>query len=143
MRKNLVQWLFALSASALLAGAFAGSARAREMVPFAGNYYPGTVIIKTKQRQLFLVLGDGYAIRYPVGVGKAGQQWAVFEVFGDGVIDHSGAEGHIGRGEPFGHGDDVGDDIPMVDGEPFTGTTKATHDFVTNQDDAVFVAELA
>jgi lipoprotein-anchoring transpeptidase ErfK/SrfK len=76
MRKNLVQWLFALSASALLAGTSAGPAHARDMVPFAGNYYPGTIIIKTKQRELLLVLGDGYAIRYPVGVGKAGQQWA-------------------------------------------------------------------
>ena len=76
MRKVIFQLLVAIVASAILGMALAGGAKAREMVPFAANYYPGTVVIKTKQRRLFLVLGNGYAIRYPVGVGRAGQQWA-------------------------------------------------------------------
>ena len=76
MRKILFQLLIAIVASAIFGLVLANKANARDMVPFAGNYYPGTVVIKTRQRQLFLVLGDGYAIRYPVGVGKAGQQWA-------------------------------------------------------------------
>lgn len=77
MRKNLYQWLFAVFASALCVCAFEAPAHARgDMVLFAANYYPGTIVIRTKQRQLYLVLGDGYAIRYPVGVGRAGQQWA-------------------------------------------------------------------
>lgn len=76
MRKILFQLVIAIVASAILGLALANGAKAREMIPFAGNYYPGTVVIKTKQRRLYYVLGNGYAIRYPVGVGRAGQQWA-------------------------------------------------------------------
>jgi len=76
MRKILLQLLVAIAASTILALALANGAKAREMIPFAGNYYPGTIVIKTKQRRLYYVLGNGYAIRYPVGVGRAGQQWA-------------------------------------------------------------------
>src|SRR6185503_5757340 len=31
---------------------------------------------RTSERRLYYVLGDGRAIRYPVGVGKAGKQWS-------------------------------------------------------------------
>jgi len=77
MRKIFFQLLIAIFASTILALALANKASARgDMVQFAANYYPGTIVIRTKQRELYLVLGDGYAIRYPVGVGRAGQQWA-------------------------------------------------------------------
>jgi lipoprotein-anchoring transpeptidase ErfK/SrfK len=46
------------------------------MVPFAQAYRPGTIVIHTSERRLYLVLGNGSALRYPVGVGKAGKQWA-------------------------------------------------------------------
>ncbi len=32
--------------------------------------------MKTGERHLYYVLGDGKAIRYPVGVGRAGKQWS-------------------------------------------------------------------
>jgi L,D-transpeptidase catalytic domain len=48
---------------------------ARETVRFKG-YSAGTIVIKTNERRLYYVTGDGEAIRYPVGVGKAGQAWA-------------------------------------------------------------------
>jgi lipoprotein-anchoring transpeptidase ErfK/SrfK len=51
-------------------------AAAREMVPFAAGYSPGTVVVVTHQRKLYYVLGSGQALRYSVGVGKAGKQWA-------------------------------------------------------------------
>jgi lipoprotein-anchoring transpeptidase ErfK/SrfK len=51
-------------------------AHAREMVAFRDNAAAGTIIIKTSERRLYYVLGDGRAIRYPVGVGKPGKQWA-------------------------------------------------------------------
>jgi lipoprotein-anchoring transpeptidase ErfK/SrfK len=76
MRKIVYQLLIALVASAIFACALATSSKARELVPFDGAFNPGTIVIKTQQRQLFLVIGEGYAIRYPVGVGRAGQQWA-------------------------------------------------------------------
>src|SRR5207302_8949624 len=32
--------------------------------------------VRTHERRLYYVLGNGRAIRYPVGVGRAGKQWA-------------------------------------------------------------------
>src|SRR3954463_15770442 len=53
------------------------SAQARgDVVAFDGGYSAGTVVVKTNERRLYFVMGDGRAIRYPVGVGKAGKQWA-------------------------------------------------------------------
>jgi lipoprotein-anchoring transpeptidase ErfK/SrfK len=76
MPKYGLQWLFALLAAALAASAmFSSSAHARDIVPFDG-YSSGTIVVKTGQRRLYLVLGDGRALRYPVGVGRAGKQWA-------------------------------------------------------------------
>jgi len=59
-------------------GLFATAAQARpELVPVRGTEYsPGTIVVKTNERRLYLILDDGYAMRYPVGVGKAGKQWA-------------------------------------------------------------------
>src|SRR5262245_61868342 len=47
-----------------------------EMVPFAVGYPAGTIVVRTQERRLYLVLGNGAAVRYKVGVGKAGKQWA-------------------------------------------------------------------
>jgi lipoprotein-anchoring transpeptidase ErfK/SrfK len=47
---------------------------ARETVRLNG-YSAGTIVIKTNERHLYYVTGDGKAIRYPVGVGKAGMAW--------------------------------------------------------------------
>lgn len=40
------------------------------------KYKPGTVVVRTSERALYYVLGDGEAIRYSVGVGKEGMQWS-------------------------------------------------------------------
>jgi lipoprotein-anchoring transpeptidase ErfK/SrfK len=47
-----------------------------EMVQFRGEGAPGTVVIRTSERRLYLVLGEGRALRYSVGVGRAGKQWS-------------------------------------------------------------------
>lgn len=53
------------------------AAQAREVVAFRdSNYSAGTVVIRTSERRLYYVLGDGRAMRYPVGVGKSGKQWS-------------------------------------------------------------------
>ncbi|HLH88272.1 MAG TPA: L,D-transpeptidase [Xanthobacteraceae bacterium] len=66
--------------AALVAVAFAfvvGAAQAREIVPFSDpGVSAGTIVIHTSERRLYYVLGNGQAIRYVVGVGRAGQQWA-------------------------------------------------------------------
>jgi len=46
------------------------------MVAFPEGYAPGTIVVKTAERRLYLVEGNGFAVRYPVGVGRAGKQWA-------------------------------------------------------------------
>lgn len=45
-------------------------------VSWSGNEKPGTIIVDTLQRRLFLVGRDGTARRYAVGVGKPGFEWA-------------------------------------------------------------------
>jgi lipoprotein-anchoring transpeptidase ErfK/SrfK len=47
----------------------------REIVAFRG-YAPGTIVISTSERRLYYVLGNGTAIRYGVGVGRPGFEWA-------------------------------------------------------------------
>jgi lipoprotein-anchoring transpeptidase ErfK/SrfK len=47
---------------------------ARETVSFDG-YSAGTVVVRTSERRLYYVLGAGKALRYPVGVGRAGKAW--------------------------------------------------------------------
>ena len=52
------------------------AAQARpEMVGVHGDYSPGTIVVRTNERHLYLILDQGHAMRYPVGVGKAGKQW--------------------------------------------------------------------
>ena len=46
------------------------------VVAFSGGYWPGTIVVRTKERKLYLVFGFGQAMQYPVGVGRAGRQWA-------------------------------------------------------------------
>jgi lipoprotein-anchoring transpeptidase ErfK/SrfK len=55
----------------------AGVAQANpDLVAFPQNYAPGTIVVHTSERRLYLVAGNGYAVRYPVGVGRSGKQWA-------------------------------------------------------------------
>lgn len=47
----------------------------REIVPFAGDFTKGTIIVNTVERRLYLVLGEGKAMRYGIGVGRPGFSW--------------------------------------------------------------------
>jgi lipoprotein-anchoring transpeptidase ErfK/SrfK len=47
-----------------------------QQVSYDGNEKPGTIVIETGQRFLYLVEGNGQARRYGVGVGKPGFEWA-------------------------------------------------------------------
>ena len=47
----------------------------RETVAYDGRYAPGTIIISTAERRLYLVLPDHQALRYGVGVGRPGFSW--------------------------------------------------------------------
>jgi len=67
--------LFAVAAFATC-GLGSAPAQAREIVSFKDAAPAGTIVVRTHERRLYFVLGDGKAIRYPVGVGRAGKQWS-------------------------------------------------------------------
>jgi lipoprotein-anchoring transpeptidase ErfK/SrfK len=48
----------------------------RQVVPYAGSEAPGTIIINTQDRMLYLVQGSSRAIRYGIGVGRPGFTWS-------------------------------------------------------------------
>jgi len=48
----------------------------RETVMYPTNYAPGTIVINTAERRLYLVLGGGEALRYGIGVGRDGFRWS-------------------------------------------------------------------
>lgn len=47
----------------------------RTTVNFTGQYAPGTIFINTAERRLYLVLANGQALRYGIGVGRDGFRW--------------------------------------------------------------------
>jgi lipoprotein-anchoring transpeptidase ErfK/SrfK len=47
----------------------------RQMVLYRTTEVPGTIIIATAERHLYLVQGNGKALRYGIGVGRDGFQW--------------------------------------------------------------------
>ncbi|MBD8905988.1 L,D-transpeptidase [Methylorubrum zatmanii] len=51
------------------------SAIGREIVPYSGPHAPGTIVVSTAERRLYLVLPNGEALRYGVGVGRPGFTW--------------------------------------------------------------------
>src|SRR2546430_5027414 len=67
--------LAAAAAAAVLAATLPQVAQAREIVGFSDLYSSGTVVVKTGEGALYSVLGNGKAVRYPVGVGRVGKQW--------------------------------------------------------------------
>ncbi len=48
----------------------------REVVTFDKRFAPGTIVVSTNERRLYLVLGNGQALQYGVGVGRPGFEWA-------------------------------------------------------------------
>jgi len=68
-------WFAVALAAAALTLTAPSLASARDVVGFGGNHRPGTIVIVTQARELYFVIGGGQAIRYPVGVGRAGMAW--------------------------------------------------------------------
>ena len=53
----------------------ASPAATREVVEFSG-FKPGTIVVKTHERRLYYVIDRKHALRFRVGVGRKGQEWA-------------------------------------------------------------------
>jgi len=75
--RQLVRPLAGIACAIAVAGLFGTApAQAREVVAFRdGSVSAGTIVVRTGERRLYYVMGDGRAIRYPVGVGRASKQW--------------------------------------------------------------------
>ena len=55
---------------------FSAPLLARDAVAFTyEGAGPGTVVVRTNERRLYLITEKGRALRYTVGVGRAGKQW--------------------------------------------------------------------
>jgi lipoprotein-anchoring transpeptidase ErfK/SrfK len=52
-----------------------GTDLGRSTVTYQSKYPAGTIVVDTAARKLYLVQGGGSALRYGIGVGKAGFQW--------------------------------------------------------------------
>ena len=48
----------------------------RQTVAYTGGEAPGTIVIDTPSKFLYLVGGDGQALRYGIGVGRPGFTWS-------------------------------------------------------------------
>ena len=75
MSKQIAMALAATIGAGVLVST-AAQARPEMVGTHVASYSPGTILVKTSERRLYLILDDGHAMRYPVGVGKSGKQWA-------------------------------------------------------------------
>jgi lipoprotein-anchoring transpeptidase ErfK/SrfK len=71
----MMMWLIRLLAvAAILSVSSLSYANSGDVVAFSG-FAPGTIVVKTSERRLYFVLDKERAMRFPVGVGKAGMTW--------------------------------------------------------------------
>jgi lipoprotein-anchoring transpeptidase ErfK/SrfK len=48
----------------------------RQVVYYRTNAAPGTLVVSTSERFLYVVMGNNRALRYGIGVGRQGFQWS-------------------------------------------------------------------
>jgi len=65
-----------VEASAMASRSRGGSVIRKEIVDYQTSYKPGTIVIETGERRLYLVLEGGKAMKYGVGVGRDGFTWS-------------------------------------------------------------------
>ncbi|MDB5474117.1 MAG: ErfK/YbiS/YcfS/YnhG [Devosia sp.] len=81
----------------LVPTAMAGPTR----VEFKSDVAAGTIVVRTGERQLYLVLGGGTALRYAVGVGRTGREWSgVSSIVGKFIAPHWAPPAEIRREHP-------------------------------------------
>jgi lipoprotein-anchoring transpeptidase ErfK/SrfK len=49
---------------------------ARQVVFFRSNEAPGTLVVHTSERFIYVIMGNSRALRYGLGVGREGFQWS-------------------------------------------------------------------
>ena len=73
---SFMQCLFGKSRRASASGGPGNRSMRKQVAWNETKYAPGTLIVKTPERALYYVLGDGEAMRYSIGVGREGFQWS-------------------------------------------------------------------
>jgi lipoprotein-anchoring transpeptidase ErfK/SrfK len=53
-----------------------GSSIPRQLIDYETNLKVGTIVVETSERRLYLVLPDGKAMAYGIGVGRDGFRWS-------------------------------------------------------------------
>ncbi|WP_291388336.1 L,D-transpeptidase [Devosia sp.] len=48
----------------------------KEIVPYETKFKVGTIVVETGERRLYLILPDGKALKYGIGVGRDGFTWS-------------------------------------------------------------------
>ena len=48
----------------------------RQVVPYRSAEAPGTIVVNTGEKFLYLVLGQGKALRYGIGTARSGFEWS-------------------------------------------------------------------
>ena len=71
--RNTAEWV---DESTIVQSSRGGSAIRKQIVDYETNYKPGTIVIETGERRLYLVLEDGKAMKYGIGVGRDGFTWS-------------------------------------------------------------------
>ena len=66
---------FGIRSGSIFGGGGGSGPIPRTTVNFPENYAPGTIIVNTAERRLYLVIGNGQALRYGIGVGRDGFRW--------------------------------------------------------------------
>ena len=69
------QMLLGGSPKSKLFSLWSSQAIPKATVNYPGRHATGTIVISTAERRLYLVQGDGTAIRYGIGVGRIGFTW--------------------------------------------------------------------
>ncbi|WP_083507750.1 L,D-transpeptidase [Aureimonas frigidaquae] len=67
--------LLAILSLALFPVGLATAAPDHRAIRFDDPYEPGTIVVKTAQRKLYLVTGQDEALVYDIAVGKPSEQW--------------------------------------------------------------------
>lgn len=65
-----------VEASELQTSGQRGSSIRKQIVDYETNLAVGTIVVETSERRLYLVLEDGKALKYGIGVGREGFDWA-------------------------------------------------------------------
>ena len=77
------------------------------------------------------------------GVGEPAREELVAHLVDDLAAGDHRAERHVAGVDPLRDAEDVGDDVPVLAGEPLAGAAEARHHLVEDQQDPVAVADLA